>query len=129
MSDEQQSNLSRRERQIMDAVYRLGRVSVTDVMDNIPDPPSYSAVRAMLGILEAKGHLRHEQEGAKYVYLPTLAREKARKSALKSLVQTFFDGSSGEAIAAILEMPDGKLSRGELQALSDLIEKAKKEGR
>lgn len=129
MSDEQQSNLSRRERQIMDAVYRLGRVSVTDVMDNIPDPPSYSAVRAMLGILETKGHLRHEQEGAKYVYLPTLAREKARKSALKSLVQTFFDGSSGEAIAAILEMPDGKLSRGELQALSDLIEKAKKEGR
>jgi predicted transcriptional regulator len=129
MADEIQSSLSRRERQIMDAVYRLGRASVTDVMDNIPDPPSYSAVRAMLGILENKGHLRHEQEGAKYVYLPTLAREKARKSALKSLVQTFFDGSSREAIAALLEMPDGKLSKDELQALGDLIEKAKKEGR
>jgi len=129
MSDETQSHLSRRERQIMDAVYRLGRASVTEVMGNIPEPPGYSAVRAMLGILEAKGHLRHEQEGAKYVYLPVVARERARKTALKSLVQTFFDGSSREAIAALLEAPDGKLSRGELDALGELIEKAKKEGR
>ena len=129
MSDEAQTSLSRRERQIMDAIYRLGRASVTDVMENIPDPPGYSAVRAMLGILENKGHLTHEQEGAKYVYLPTVARERARKTALKSLVTTFFDGSSREAIAALLEMPDGKLSKGELDALGELIEKAKKEGR
>ncbi|HVE85930.1 MAG TPA: BlaI/MecI/CopY family transcriptional regulator [Myxococcales bacterium] len=129
MSDETQTNLSRRERQIMDAIYRLGKASVSEVMDNIPDPPSYSAVRAMLGILETKGHLRHEQEGAKYMYLPMVARERARKTALKSLVQTFFDGSSREAIAALLEMPDGKLSKGELDVLGDLIERAKKEGR
>lgn len=129
MSDETQTNLSRRERQIMDAIYRLGRCSVTDVMENIPDPPSYSAVRAMLGILENKGHLTHEQEGAKYVYLPVVARERARKTALKSLVQTFFDGSSREAIAALLEMPEAKLSKGELDVLQELIDKAKKEGR
>ena len=129
MSDETPSSLSRRERQIMDAIYRLGRASVTDVMENIPDPPSYSAVRAMLGILENKGHLTHEQEGAKYVYLPVVARERARKTALKSLVQTFFDGSSREAIAALLEMPEAKFSKGELDALQELIDKAKKEGR
>jgi predicted transcriptional regulator len=129
MSDETQTNLSRRERQIMDAIYRLGRASVTDVMENIPEPPSYSAVRAMLGILETKGHLAHQQEGAKYVYVPIVARERARKTALKSLVTTFFDGSSREAIAALLEMPDGKLSKGELDALGELIDKAKKEGR
>jgi len=129
MSDENATNLSRRERQIMDAIYRLGRASVTDVMENIPDPPSYSAVRAMLGILENKGHLTHEQEGAKYVYLPVVARERARKTALKSLVQTFFDGSSHEAIAALLEMPEAKLSKGDLDALQELIDKAKKEGR
>ena len=129
MSDETQTNLSRRERQIMDAIYRLGRASVSEVMDNIPDPPSYSAVRAMMGILETKGHLTHQQEGAKYVYLPIVARERARKTALKSLVQTFFDGSSREAIAALLDLPDGKLSKGELDALGELLEKVKKEGR
>jgi len=129
MSDETPSSLSRRERQIMDAIYRLGRASVTDVMENIPDPPGYSAVRAMLGILENKGHLTHEQEGAKYVYLPVVARERARKTALKSLVQTFFDGSSREAIAALLEMPEAKFSKGELDALQELIDRAKKEGR
>jgi len=129
MSDETPSSLSRRERQIMDAIYRLGRASVTDVMENIPDPPGYSAVRAMLGILENKGHLTHEQEGAKYVYLPVVARERARKTALKSLVQTFFDGSSREAIAALLEMPEAKFSKGELDDLQELIDRAKKEGR
>jgi predicted transcriptional regulator len=127
MAEDAQSNLSRRERQIMDAIYRLGRASVADVMDNIPEPPSYSAVRAMLGILEEKGHLRHEQSGAKYLYVPIVAREKARKSALKSMVQTFFDGSSREAIAALLE--ETKLSKNELDQLSDIIERARKEGR
>lgn len=123
------SNLSRRERQIMDAIYRLGRATVSEVMEQIPEPPSYSAVRAMLGILEDKGLLRHEQDGPKYVYLPVVEREKARKSALQSLVNTFFDGSSRDAIAALLELPDGKFSKGELDALTGLIEKAKKEGR
>ncbi len=123
------ANLSRRERQIMDAIYRLGRATVTEVMEQIPEPPGYSAVRAMLGILEDKGLLRHEQEGAKYVYLPVVERETARKSALQSLVKTFFDGSSREAIAALLELPDAKLDDRELEVLSKLIDKAKKEGR
>lgn len=122
-------NLSRRERQIMEAIYQLGRATVAQVIERMPDPPSYSAVRALLGILEEKGVLRHEQDGAKYVYLPMVAREKARTTALKSLVRTFFDGSSREAIAALLELPDAKLSSKELDALTELIERAKKEGR
>ena len=122
-------NLSRRERQIMEAIYQLGRATVAQVIERMPDPPSYSAVRALLGILEEKGVLRHEQDGAKYVYLPMVAREKARTTALKSLVKTFFDGSSREAIAALLELPDAKLSSKELEALTELIERAKKEGR
>lgn len=129
MGDDVQSKLSRRERQIMDVIYQLGKAAAADVMERIPDPPSYSAVRAMLAILEQKGQVRHEQDGARYVYLPVVARDKARKSALKSLVKTFFDGSPQNAIAALLEMPDAKLSRNDLEALTDLIEKAKKEGR
>ena len=124
---EAQVQLSRRERQIMDVIYQLGKATVADVLERIPDPPSYSAVRAMLGILEDKGVLKHEQDGARYVYLPTVAREKARKSALKNLVNTFFDGSSREAIAALLD--ETKLSKNELEQLSELIDKAKKEGR
>lgn len=127
MADDVASKLSRRERQIMDAIYQLGRATVADVIEKLPDPPSYSAVRALLGILEDKGVLRHEQEGARYVYLPTVPREKARKSALKNLVTTFFNGSSREAIAALLD--ETRLSKTELQSLTELIEKAKKEGR
>lgn len=123
------SQLSRRERQIMEAVYRLGRATVSEVVAQISDPPSYSAVRALMNVLEEKGHLRHEQDGPRYVYLPTVGREKARKSALKSLVSTFFDGSSREAIAALLELPESKLSESELEELSRLLQKAKKEGR
>ena len=123
------SQLSRRERQIMEAVYRLGRATVSEVVANISDPPSYSAVRALMNVLEEKGHLRHEQDGPRYVYLPTVGREKARRSALKSLVSTFFDGSSREAIAALLELPESKLSESELEEISRLLQKAKKEGR
>lgn len=122
-------NLSRRERQIMGAIYELGRATVAQVSERMPEPPSYSAVRAMLAILEEKGVVRHEQDGARYVYLPTMAREKARASALKSLVKTFFDGSSREAIAALLELEDSQLSTQELDSLTGLIERAKKEGR
>ena len=129
MGEDRHSALSRRERQIMDVIYRVGRVTVADVVEQLPDPPSYSAVRAMLGILEEKGQLRHEQDGARYVYVPTVTREKARRTALKSLVRTFFDGSSRQAIAALLELPEGKLSDGELDQLSQLIDRAKSEGR
>ena len=121
--------LSRRERQIMDVIYRLGRATAAEVMGGMADPPSYSAVRAMLRVLEEKGHLRHESQGAKYVFLPTVPRDKARRSALKQLLQTFFDGSTEQAVAALLDLSDAKLSRDELDRLSDLIDQARKEGR
>lgn len=127
MADDVASKLSRRERQIMDAIYSVGKATVAEVIERMPEPPSYSAVRAMLNILEEKGVLRHEQDGARYVYLPTVPREKARKSALKNLVTTFFNGSSKEAIAALID--ETKLSKNELETLTELIEKAKKEGR
>jgi predicted transcriptional regulator len=123
------THLSRRERQIMDIIYGQGQATAAEVMERLPDPPGYSAVRAMLRLLEEKGYLKHEQDGMRYIYLPTLSREKARQSALKQLVQTFFDGSTEEAVAAILDMSRSKLSDSELARLSDLIEKARKEGR
>ncbi|HEX2205940.1 MAG TPA: BlaI/MecI/CopY family transcriptional regulator [Longimicrobium sp.] len=122
-------SLSRRERQIMDVVYRLGKAAVSDVLDRLPDPPSYSAVRALMRILEEKGHLRHEQDGPRYVYLPTVERDAAQQSALSHLVRTFFGGSTEAAVAALLELPDGGLSGGELDRLSRLIEDARKQGR
>ncbi|MEK6321542.1 MAG: BlaI/MecI/CopY family transcriptional regulator [Acidobacteriota bacterium] len=122
-------HLSRRERQIMDAVYRLGRATAADVLANMPDPPGYSAVRTMLRLLEEKGLLRHDQDGPRYVYLPTLSRDKARQSALKQLVQTFFDNSTEQTVAALLDMSKSKMSSEELERLSQLIEKARKEGR
>ena len=121
--------LSRRERQIMDVVYRRGRATAAEILEGIPDPPSYSAVRAMLRVLEDKGHLRHEQDGPRYVYLPTLGRERARRSALQHLVRTFFDGSATQAVAALLDMSDGRLADAEIDRLSRLVDKAKEEGR
>jgi BlaI family transcriptional regulator, penicillinase repressor len=123
------SDLGRRERQIVEVVYRLGRASVTDVLENLPDPPSYSAVRAMLRILETKGHLKHEQDGPRYVYLPAVRREKASRSALHHLVRTFFEGSTGDAVAALLEDADASLSEEEIERLSKLIRKARRQGR
>lgn len=120
--------LSRRERQIMDVVYRLGRATASEVLDDIPDPPGYSAVRAMLRLLEEKGHLKHEQDGPRYVYLPTIGREQARLSALRHLVRTFFDGSPEGVITALFEA-DHTLSGRELARLSALIQQARKEGR
>lgn len=128
MAEQMQSSLSRRERQIMDAIYRLERATAAEVMEAIPDPPSYSAVRAMLRVLEEKGHLKHEQDGPRYVFSPVVARDAARRSAMKHLVRTFFDGSTEGAVAALLQT-EGKLSRSELERLSGLIEKAKLEGR
>jgi predicted transcriptional regulator len=122
-----QPPLSRRERQIMDVIYRHGRATAGEVLEQMPDPPSYSAVRAMLRVLEDKGHLRHEQDGPRYVYVPMVNRERASRSALRHLVQTFFDGSTEQVVAALLEGADTKLSDMELDRLSRLIEQAKQE--
>lgn len=121
--------LSRRERQIMDIIFKHGRAAVADVLAQLPDPPSYSAVRAMLRVLEEKGHLRHQQEGLAYVYLPTVKPDVARRSAVNHLLRTFFDGSAERAVAAVLESSEARLSEAELQRISALVENAKKEGR
>ena len=120
-------NLSRRERQIMDLLYREGRATVAEVQASLPDPPSYSAVRAMLRILEEKGHVRHQQDGPRYVYVPTVGREKAKRSALRHLVETFFDGSAEQVVAALLDGSARQLTDEEVQRLARLIE-SRKEG-
>lgn len=121
--------LSRRERQIMDVIYERGQATAAEVLEGMPDPPSYSAVRALLRVLEDKGHLKHESEGPRYVFMPTVARERARKSALKQLLKTFFDGSTEQAVAALLDLSSSKLSDAELSRLSNLIDQARKDGR
>ena len=128
MARSERPNLSRRERQIMDILDRRGRASASDIHAAMPDPPSYSAVRATLRILEEKGHVRHEEEGLHYVYVPTLAREKATRSALKHLLDTFFDGSPEKAVVALLDASASELSQEELDRIAALIEKARKEG-
>ena len=129
MSTNSHHHLSRRERQIMDIVYSRGQATAADVQEGLPDPPGYSAVRAMLRLLEEKGYLKHEQDGPRYLFKPTLAREKARKSALKQMLETFFDGSTEQAVAALLNLSKSKLDKDELDRLSRMIETAKKEGR
>lgn len=121
------AQLGGRERQIVEAVYRLGKATVAEVRAAIADPPSYSTVRAMLNLLEGKGHLRHEQRGVRYVYLPVVTQKKAQRSALKHLVWTFFSGSPVDAAAALLA--DARISPGERQRLIALIARAKEEGR
>jgi predicted transcriptional regulator len=122
-------HLSRRERQIMDVIYTRGAVTVQEVVDEIPDPPSYSAVRAMLRVLEEKGHVKHREEGPRYVYVPTVPRDEASRSALRQLVRTFFDGSAEQAAAALLDMSGSDLTEQELDRLQEVIESARKEGR
>jgi predicted transcriptional regulator len=119
-------HLSRRERQIMDILYQRGRATGAEVRHDLPNRPSYSAVRAMLRVLEEKGHVRHEEEALRYVYLPTVPREKAKRSALKHMLNTFFDGSAEQAVAALLDVSTAKLFPEELDRLAQLIEKAKK---
>jgi predicted transcriptional regulator len=121
------TNLSRRERQIMEIVYQHGRVSAAEVRDRMPDPPSYSAVRAMLRILEDKGHVRHEQDGPRYVYLPTVPREEASETALRRLVRTFFEGSPEGAMAALLDMESDKLDDEALERIAARIADARRE--
>ena len=122
-------DLGRRERQIVEVVVRLGRATVADVLENLPDPPSYSAVRAMLAILERKGHLRHEVEGPRYVYVAAVRRATLGRSALRHMVDTFFDGSVGAAAAALLESADANLTGEDLERLSQLIRRSRAQGR
>ncbi|HEY6146596.1 MAG TPA: BlaI/MecI/CopY family transcriptional regulator [Thermoanaerobaculia bacterium] len=121
--------LSRRERQIMEAIYRTGQATATEVLESLPDPPSYSTVRALLRILETKGHLRHVADGTRYVFLPVVAPDRARRSAIQSLLETFFEGSREKAVAALLDASRSELSDTELDRISQLIENAREEGR
>ncbi len=122
-------SLSRREREIMDIVYEMKEASALQVLERLPSPPSYSAVRALLRVLEQKGHLVHRQDGPRYVFVPRLAKDKARRSALAHLRQTFFDGSTADVVAALLDISGDDISEDEYRRLSELIDKARKEGR
>lgn len=121
--------LSRRERQIMDIIYSRGKATATEVLESLADPPGYSAVRSLLRVLEEKGHLRHEQDGQRYVYSPTIERERAKFSALQRVLQTFFDDSTEEAVAALLDISQERLSDKELERMEQLIKQARREGR
>ena len=123
------ATLTRREREIMDILYRRERATAAEVLEDMTNAPTYSAVRALLRILEDEGHIKHVQDGPRYVYLPAVARNDARKSALSHVVATFFDGSVEDAVVALVESSRAKLSKEELDRLSQLIAKAKKEGR
>ena len=122
-------SLSRRERQIMDIIYEIREASALQVLERLPSPPSYSAVRALLRVLEQKGHLTHRQDGPRYVYAPLLARDKARRSALRDLLQTFFDNSTEDAVATLLDLSEDSLSEEDYRRLLALVRKARKEGR
>ncbi len=121
--------LSRRERQIMDILYRCGSATAAEVQQHLPEAPSYSAVRALLRILEDKGHLKHAYDGPRYVYAPIVPLPVAQKSALKQMLRTFFDGSTSQAVAALLDMSAKDLSESELNRLAKLVEQAKLEGK
>ena len=123
------AGLSRRERQIMEILYQHGKASVSEVREFMKDAPGYSAVRAMMGVLEEKGHARHQAEGLKYVYMPTVAREKAKRSAVKHLLDTFFAGEPDQIVAALLDVSAARLTREELDRMSGMIEQAKREGK
>ncbi len=123
------SALSRRERQIMDILFQRGKASAAEVREAMADAPSYSAVRAMLRILEEKGHVKHQSEGIKYVYVPAVAREKAERSAVKHLMDTFFNGSAEHVVAALLDVSSMRLSQDELDRMARIIARARKEGK
>lgn len=123
------ASLSRRERQIMDILYRRGSGTAAEIKAEMPDAPSYSAVRAMLRILEEKGHLKHHADGPRYVFTPVVSRPAAQKSALRQMIRTFFDGSPTQAVAALLDMSARNLTDDELEELGKLVEQAKGEGK
>jgi BlaI family penicillinase repressor len=122
MNTNDHRDLSRRERQILDIIYQRGQATAAEVQAELPEPPSYSAVRALLRILEEKGHVRHDQDGPRYVYLPTIARDNAQRSA------TFFDGSAEQAISALLDDQSSRFSQAELDRLAHMIDTARKSG-
>lgn len=124
-----QRSLSRRERQIMDIIYERKEATAQQVLERLPNPPSYSTVRALLRVLEEKGHLSHKQDGPRYIFLPTLSKDEARRNALRHILKTFFDGSTEKVVAALLDISDKDLSDEDYQKLSQLIENAHKEGR
>ncbi len=129
MGTEKLPKLSRRERQIVDLLYQRGPSTVAEVIDGMEDPPSYSAVRATLRVLEEKGHVSHAQEGPRYVYRPAVEPEQARRSAMSHLVQTFFNGSAEQAVVTLLQMSDSELSTDQLERLAAEVNRARKEGR
>ena len=124
-----ENTLSRRERQIMDVLYQRGRATVSEVLDGLDDPPSYSAVRTTLGILEEKGVVRHDRDGRRFVYRPTVPRSRARQNALRRVLATFFDDSMEGAVSALLELKSADLSPEELERIRAMIDAARKEGR
>jgi predicted transcriptional regulator len=128
MSNRAHTSLTRRERQIMDILYRRGRATAAEVLDDLPGDTHDSTVRTQLRVLEEKGHVRHEEEGLRYIYSPSVSRNAARKSALRHVVQTFFDGSAEKAVAALLGGEASRLSEEELERIADLIAKARKDG-
>jgi BlaI family transcriptional regulator, penicillinase repressor len=119
-------NLTRREREIMDILYRIGRATAGEVMRDLTGEPTYSTVRAQLRVLEEKGHVRHEEQGLRYVYVPIVPRHEARQSLLKHMVDTFFEGSTHKVVAALLGAEGARISREELDKISDLVERARK---
>ena len=122
-------NLSRRERQMMDILYARGRATAAEIHEALPDAPTYSAVRAKLRVLEEKGHIRHEEEALRYVYIPTLPRDTARRSALRHIVSTFFEGSVEQTVAALIDLSSAKLGDQELDRIAHLIEEARRESK
>jgi predicted transcriptional regulator len=129
MSPRAHAVLTKRERQIMDALYRLGRATAGEILEAMAEPPSNSTVRTQLRVLEAKGHVRHEEHGLRYVYLPTVPRHSARRSALKHLVETFFDGSNANVVAALLGGEGSRLSNDDLDRIATLVNNARREPR
>src|SRR6476619_791696 len=128
MTTQPHLDVSRRDRQIIDILYARGHATAAEVQALLPDPPSYSAVRAMLRILEDKGHVRHQQDGPRYLYMPTVARDNAKRSAMHHMLQTFFDGSAEQAISALLDDSSARLSDVELDRLARLIDQARRNG-
>jgi predicted transcriptional regulator len=127
-TERDQATLTRRERQIMDILYKRGRATAGEVMEDLPGNPHYSTVRTQLRVLEGKGHVSHEEQGLRYIYMPAVPRRAARKSALRHLVDTFFDGSAEQVVAAVLGGEGSKMSDEELDRIAELVAKARKEG-
>jgi BlaI family transcriptional regulator, penicillinase repressor len=128
VADHADHKLSRRERQIMDILYQRQRASAAEIREALPNAPSYSAVRALLRILEEKGHIRHEEKDLRYIYLPTAPRGRVRRRALRHVVDTFFDGSAAQAVAALLDPSTARVSDEELERISKLIDQVRKGG-